>query len=351
MDDWHKILAKPNDSIYDIVEIIDKSGMQIALIVDENNKLLGTVTDGDMRRALLKKIDFSRPSADIMNKSPHFVYDNEYNTSNILSELKKLGLRHMPIVNRNMCLVDLVTHGYDVDARDNYAVIMVGGLGKRLRPLTENCPKPLLEINSKPVLEIVLENFIRHGFNKFYFVINYKGFMIKNHFGDGSKWGVNIDYFEENKPLGTAGALGLMKDFTDKPFVVMNGDLLTNINFDDLLNFHREHDACATMCVREYDFQVPFGVVDVNEHKLLGVEEKPVHSFFVNAGIYVLNPEVMENIPVNTKYDMPQLFDDILRKQANVASFPLREYWLDIGRVEDFEKAHKFFCEKENVSE
>ena len=222
---------------------------------------------------------------------------------------------------------------------------MVGGLGTRLRPLTENTPKPMLKVGDKPILETIIENFAKYGFVNITLSVNYKSNIIKSYFGNGSEFGVNIDYIEEQKRLGTAGALSLLTNKPTEPFFVMNGDLLTNVNFEHLLDFHMQNNSNATMCVREYEQQVPFGVVNIEDGKIKSIQEKPTNKFFVSAGIYLLSPEVLDLIPNNEYYDMPILFDELIRNNKNVVSFPLREYWLDIGRIEEYQKANEEYDE------
>jgi NDP-sugar pyrophosphorylase family protein len=222
---------------------------------------------------------------------------------------------------------------------------MVGGLGTRLRPLTQDTPKPMLPVGGKPILQTIVEKFASYGFVNIVMCVNYKSEIIQNHFGDGSRFGVTIEYIFENERMGTAGALSLLSQRPEEPFFVMNGDLLTNVNFEHLLEFHEHHNAVATMCVREYDFQVPYGVVNIQEGKIITIEEKPVHKFFVSAGIYMLEPKSIEHIPSNTFYDMPTLFEKLIAMNENALSFPLREYWLDIGRMEEYEKANSEYHE------
>lgn len=216
---------------------------------------------------------------------------------------------------------------------------MVGGLGTRLRPLTENTPKPMLKVGDRPILQTIVEKFVSYGFFNIIMCVNYKSKIIQDYFGDGSSFGANITYVLEEKRMGTAGALGLLDEKPQESFFVMNGDLLTNINFEHLLNFHEENNSLATMCVREYDFEVPFGVVDIENTKICSIKEKPIQKFFVNAGIYMLSPSAIDIIPKNEFFDMPTLFEGLIEKEQNVVSFPIREYWLDIGRIEELEKA------------
>jgi len=232
-----------------------------------------------------------------------------------------------------------------VPSRDNWVVLMAGGLGARLRPLTDEVPKPMIPIGQKPILETILENFIEYGFKNFFISVHYKDHVIRNYFKDGSRWDVNIQYLSEDERLGTAGALSLLPGKPSEPVFVMNGDLLTKINFSQLLNFHQEHKLVATMCVREYDFQVPYGVLTLEGHYIKGIEEKPTQNFFVNAGIYVLEPQALQAIPQGRFYDMPQLFKDLMSEGSATAAFPIREYWIDIGRMRDLIRANGDFGE------
>jgi NDP-sugar pyrophosphorylase family protein len=220
---------------------------------------------------------------------------------------------------------------------------MAGGLGSRLRPLTDDTPKPLLKIGGKPVLEIIIDNFLAQGFRRFFISINYKSEQIRDHFADGSEWGAEIRYLEEDRRLGTAGSLALIEEPPAAPFVVMNGDLLTKVSFQNLMDFHAEQRSVATMCVREYDFQVPFGVVETDHTKIISIEEKPRQRFLVNAGIYVLNPEALGFISDDTSQDMTYVFESLIKADMETAVFPIREYWLDIGRLDDFEQANSDF--------
>ena len=197
----------------------------------------------------------------------------------------------------------------------------------------------MLIIGNKPILETILLNFIELGFHRFYISVNYKAEMVKEYFGDGSRWSVSIRYLEETEAMGTAGCLSLLPEETTQPLVVMNGDVLTKVNLHLLLDFHEGNKSSATMCVREYDFQVPFGVVTLDDHRLVGIEEKPVQRFFVSAGIYVLEPAVLKLLPQGTAYDMPALFEALVQNNMETVVFPIREYWLDVGRHADLERA------------
>lgn len=344
--DWRELLVSPQTPILHTLEIIDKSARQIALVADENDRLLGTVTDGDIRRGLLKGRALQDPISLIMNSFPTVA--SPYETrENILALMKIKKIHQIPIVDEDgkIVHVEVLNELLRPTKKDNWVVLMAGGLGTRLHPLTHDCPKPLLPVGNKPLLETILQSFIDQGFHRFYISVKYKAEMIQEHFGDGSNWGISIQYLQEKESLGTAGALSLLPEKPSEPFFVMNGDLLTKVNFEQLLDFHKTYQAQATMCVREYDHQIPYGVVRLDKYRLTSIEEKPTQRFFVNAGIYVLSPDVVENIPHNQYFDMPSLFDHLVKNQQQTIAFPIREYWLDIGRMADFEKANMEFAE------
>lgn len=340
MKDWKQTIISPQSTIRDAIRTIDAGGIQTALVVDATRQLCGTVTDGDIRRAILRELPLETPVEKIMNTNPTIARQGDTKES-ILVTMKLTGHRHIPVVDENRTVIEVafLEDLIQTQALDNWVVLMAGGLGERLRPLTEDCPKPLLPIGNKPILQTILENCREHGFNKFYISINYKAEMVKEYFGDGSRWGVTICYLEEQKRLGTAGALSLLAEKPTDPILVMNGDLLTKVNFQNLLDFHKEHSSQATMCVREYHFQIPYGVVDIKDQQITNITEKPSQRFLVNAGIYVLQPETLTLIPADTFFDMPDLFKWLIERGLTAAAFPIREYWVDIGRLPDLEQA------------
>jgi NDP-sugar pyrophosphorylase family protein len=216
---------------------------------------------------------------------------------------------------------------------------MAGGLGTRLRPLTEECPKPLIKVGGQPILQTVLEGFRAQGFHKFYISVNYKSEMIEQYFGDGRRWDASIEYLREEKRLGTAGPLSLLPETPESAVLVANGDLLTNLNFARLLSYHTEHRAMATMGVRQYSLQVPYGVIEIDGQCISHIQEKPTEKYFVNAGIYALEPDAVAQIPGKTFYDMPELFEDLIAAGEEVTAFPIQEYWQDIGQPDDLHRA------------
>lgn len=341
MNNYHKILLSSNATIRHALGIIDSGAMKIALVVDKNNKLLGTLTDGDIRRAILGGVGIDDSIESIYFRTPTTCGIND-SKEKILQLAVAHKLFQIPVVDNEGRIIGIA----EVDEllqpanRTNKVVLMAGGLGTRLSPLTDNMPKPMLHVGNKPILETIIENFAKYGYTDIVLSVSYKSHIIEEHFGDGSAFGVKIEYVHESKRMGTAGALALLRDNLTEPFFVMNGDLLTNINFDHMHDYHLLHDAVATMAVREYDFQVPYGVVNVHDGKIVSIEEKPTHKFFVSAGIYMLSPQILDHVPEDEFFDMPTLFEKLILEKHHAVSFPIREYWLDIGRMCDYEKAN-----------
>jgi len=344
------ILLGPNDPVMKAIELIDRGELRAAIVVDDEQKVLGVITDGDIRKGILSGVSTNAPVKNVMNKNFHHAQVSD-SRAKILSILNHHKLLHIPILDENNRLVrlELLRNFIFAPKKENWVVLMCGGQGQRLMPLTETIPKPMLKVGERPILETILENFIEYNFSNFYFAVNYKSEMIKEHFGDGKKWGVNIQYLEEKKPLGTAGSLGLLEDnansLPNSPVLVMNGDILTKINFDHLLGFHQEQEAMATMCIRELSYQVPYGVVNFSGSKMKKISEKPIEHYFVNAGVYVLEANALSLIQKNQVLSMTELFHLMLQQKKDVHVFPIREYWIDIGRHEDFNKANSDYPE------
>ena len=346
MKDFEKIKLTPTSTLKDALKIIDSGAMKIALVLDDDNKLVGTVTDGDTRRGLLNGLSLNDCIESIVFQNPTVCSIND-SKEEILQKAVDKKVYQIPIVDQDGKLVGIEELDELLKPSDhpNKVVLMAGGLGTRLRPLTNDTPKPLLEVGNKPILETIIQSFVKYGFKNIILSVNYKSHMIEEYFGDGSQFGVNLEYVHEAKSMGTAGALSLMREKLDQPFFVMNGDLLTNVNFEHMLDYHMSHNSSATMGVREYDFQVPYGVVNVNDHQIVSIEEKPVHKFFVSAGIYLLDNKILEFILDDQFFDMPILFEKLIEAHKTAISFPIREYWLDIGRMSDFEQANSDYSE------
>lgn len=345
MENWKQTLLPAETTVRDAMERLGKSRSHILLVVDEKQRLLGTVTDGDIRRGLLSGMALETSIAQVMNSSP-VVAAPESPPSEQLIMLRKFSIMQLPIVdlaNRVVALVgidDLVTIP---ETLDNPVVIMAGGLGTRLRPMTEDTPKPLLPVGGRPILETIIEQLTGHGLTRIFLSVNYKSEMVRKHFGDGSNFGADIRYLEEEDSLGTAGPLSLIDDVGEAPFLVMNGDLLTKLNFKALLAYHRELESQVTVCVRDFDMQVPFGVIEQANNRVRSIVEKPIHKFLVNAGIYVVEPRVVGGVPKGQRLDMPDLLRQLMDTEEAVAAFPVHEYWLDVGRIEDISRAASEF--------
>lgn len=341
MKSWKSALVSPAASIESAISTMDRSALRIAIIVDDQNRLLGTLTDGDVRRALLRQQSLDVPVSQVMCATPK-VAQQDWSRERVLAVMESTQLLQLPVVDAEGRVVGLETlHGL-LEKRliSNPVFLMAGGVGARLHPLTNDCPKPLLKVGDKPILELILESYIKAGFHRFFISTHYLPEMVRDYFGDGTRWGVTIRYTHEETPLGTGGAVGLLPhDEINEPMLMMNGDLLTTLNYRELLDFHNAHQGIATMCVREFEYQVPYGVIQSEGHLIRSMVEKPVQKFFVNAGVYVLSPELVKRVAPNTKIDMPTLLEQVIAEGRGVTMFPVHEYWLDIGRMEDFKRA------------
>lgn len=342
---WKSVLITPESIIFSAIEKINQTALQIALVVDQYQRLQGVITDGDVRRHLLRQGKLDEPVSIIMNKNPVVGLVNE-SREQWLQKMQNLSILHLPIVNFENKIVDLetLTHLTVREKKENWVIFMAGGLGTRLHPITLDFPKPLVKIGNKPILEILLENFVQSGFQHFYFSVHYKAKMIEDYFGCGKNWGVDISYLHEDHALGTIGSLKLLPEKPNLPFLVMNADIMTNMNFSKILDFHEKNTQhpLATVCVRQYENKIPYGVVNIDDryHHFLEIEEKPTRSYFVNAGIYVLEPDVLNYFPARAHHlDMPTLLTYLVQQKKCVSTFPIREYWLDIGSHENLIQA------------
>ncbi len=341
---WKKALLSVDASIMNAVQIINDSMMKTALVTDKDLRLVGIVTDGDIRRALLDGRSLQDNVKTVLNRDPVVALWTSSKQER-LQLMNKGQLISLPILDDQYRVVGLdllATLVAETKRLENPVFLMAGGFGTRLAPLTDTCPKPLLMVGGKPILETIIERFAKQGFRNIYVSVHYLKQKISEYFGDGSNWGVSIKYIDEAQPLGTGGALGLLPhDELELPLIMMNGDLLTKVNFDSLLNFHSASNSCATVAVREYDFQVPYGVLNHKQGQVIEIVEKPIHQFFVNAGIYVLEPNVYKSVEPGTVLDMPTLLNRFIAKERKISMFPIHEYWLDVGRKNDFERAQR----------
>lgn len=333
-----KLVLNETTTFEDAIKAMDTLGVGFLPIVDGDNRLVGIITDGDVRRAILNK-QYTLEA--IINRQPATL-NYKVTRSHAISYLRSIHRRHVPLVDDDNRLVDVVVlDDFQFNSKPNRVVIMAGGLGSRLGSLTENTPKPMLTVGKKPLLCSIISHCYEYGFSQIYICVNYKADIIKSYFQDGSQFGVSIRYVEEKERLGTAGAISLIEeDFAD-PFIVLNADILTTINLDTLLKHHQEMGAQATMCVKEVEYQLPYGVVATDASRIVALQEKPVQKSLINAGIYVLDPDITKMIPKQTYTDMTHVMEKAINDGSTVAAYTINEYWLDIGRLSDYEIANK----------
>ena len=338
---WRQAILPVHSSIEQAVRNLDQVAIRIVLVINERGELEGTISDGDIRRGLLKGLDLKSPIANVIHRNA-MVVPPEMGREMVMQLMVANKIQQIPVVNEHRHIVGL--HLWDeittVPVRPNMMVIMAGGIGTRLRPHTENCPKPLLPVAGKPMLEHIIERAKLEGFSHFVLAIHYLGHMIEDHFGNGDRFGVQIDYLREQSPLGTAGALGLLNPRPEAAFVVTNGDVITDIRYGELLDFHIRHDAAATMAVRVHEWQHPFGVVHTQGVEIVGFEEKPVARSHINAGVYALDPGALNALSADARCDMPTMFERLQAQTKRTVAYPMHEPWLDVGRPDDLNRAN-----------
>jgi dTDP-glucose pyrophosphorylase/CBS domain-containing protein len=348
MVDLSKFCVTPEAVVADVIELLDRNQQGLALVVDAHRRLVNTVTDGDLRRAFHQRVGLREPISSVLprvKRDPHRTpLTARVGTprEELLKLLDEHALRQLPLLDDDDCVVDIafrsdLMRGAEPSVQ---AVIMAGGLGTRLRPLTDDVPKPMLHVGGRPLLEHLVQQIRDCGIRKVNITTNYQPDKIHAHFGDGGTFGLEVGYVSEDQPLGTAGSLRLLKD-RDGPILVVNGDILTNVNFRAMVDYHRDHRAGITMGVVTHDVRVPFGVVESDGDCVSSISEKPVYQYFVNAGIYVVSPEIIDVIPATGRMDMTELIQLLLDRNMRVVPFTIAEYWLDIGRLEDFETAQQ----------
>ena len=337
---------KATNSILEVIKHIQDSHYRICFIVDDNNCLIGSVTDGDIRRGLINGNSLDINVSKIMNTSPISISSsqskNDANKIMISNQIKQL-----PVVDEENRLIGLhlIDHILDLTQKENFILIMAGGFGKRMMPLTEQIPKPMLMVGDKPILEHIIINAKAQGFKKFVISLHYLGQLISDYFGDGSNLGVSISYLHESEPLGTAGALSLIEPEPELPFIITNGDIISDINYGNFLDFHDSNKSQATMAIKKYELQNPYGVVNTKGLEIISFEEKPIHVSHVNAGMYVLNPSSLRYLRKNQPCDMPDFFNLLISKNHVVTAYPIHETWADVGRPIDLSEIN----ESENV--
>ena len=346
--DTTAMCVTPDTFLRDAVTQMDRNRLGIILVVDEERRLVGTITDGDIRRAVLANINFGRPVTDVLASKAGTRYARPVTAatgaehSTYLNLIKAHKLLYLPLLDDAQRVAGLVTLDEFLPDRalPLQAVVMAGGKGSRLHPLTEEFPKPMLRVGNRPVLEIIIQQLREAGIRQVKVTTHHQAEKIAEHFGDGRTLGIELSYVAEDQPLGTVGGLGLL-DVPKETTLVMNGDILTQVNFRAMLMYHREHEADLTVAVRQYEVKVPYGVIECEGSSVRRLSEKPSLGFLVNAGIYLLEPVVYRYLPNGQRFDMTELIQRVLDEHRSVVSFPVREYWLDIGQREDYELAQE----------
>ncbi len=339
---WRQTLISSNSSIEIAVKVLNDVSLKIVIVTDLNGEMVGTISDGDIRRGLLKGLDLASPIDEIIHHDA-LIVPPELGRDSVIQLMKANKIHQIPIVDSKKRVIGL--HLWDEvgknTVRSNMMVIMAGGKGTRLHPETQNCPKPMLRLAGKPILEHIIDRAKIEGFSHFVLAIHHLGHMIEEYFGDGKRFGIQIEYLREETPLGTAGGLKLLSPMPDSAIVVTNGDVVSDIHYGELLDFHYRHNATATMAVRSYEWQNPFGVVETQGIEITGYEEKPIYRSHINAGVYVIETRAIELLSQSISSDMPQLFELIQKNNEKVIAYPIHEQWLDIGRPEELLKANK----------
>ena len=346
MKTWESVLISPDTPLREAIAKINSAATRIALVVDPDRKLLGTLTDGDIRKGLLDSMELDDPIERCMFREPTTAHLSDSREA-ILSKMRKLVLHQIPILDESGRVVDLkLLDDYLASpTRNNWVVIMAGGTGARLKELTRDTPKPMLHVGDRPLLETIVCRLVEQGFRHIWLAVNYHAGKIENYFGDGKQFGAVLRYLREEKRLGTAGALSLLPQMPECPVMVTNADLLANIDYGAIVDEHVSTGVAATMAVREYEYQIPYGVVKIARNKIVGLEEKPVHRVMVNAGVYVLSQDVISKVPRETFFDMPELFEALIAEGQQTRCHSVHGYWQDIGCHEDFCKANSDFPE------
>jgi dTDP-glucose pyrophosphorylase len=337
--------VEQDTTVHEAIHRLENGRQKLLLVLDSDGKLLGTISDGDIRRAIISGVSLEKPVTECMHLEPVCVPEDTP-VERVIAFMYGRALKEIPIVDADgrPVAVHMVDDLLDKRRRDNVAFVVAGGHGLRLRPHTKKTPKPLLVVGGKPILESIVLKLIAHGFHKFIFSVNYKKEMIKEHFGNGENYGIEIDYVEEETPLGTAGSIGLVKNRPRDPFLIINSDIITNLNFGDMLKHHEQSQAGLTVGTVLHEIEIPFGVVELDsDSRITSIAEKPVQSYQVCGGVYVMQPELLDHIPRGTRLDMPDLIELLVDRGDVVKGYDIIEYWNDVGHSAHIDRAEKDF--------
>jgi dTDP-glucose pyrophosphorylase len=340
--DLEKLVVAPDRTIRDAMRVITDNWREIALVADAAGRVQGVVTDGDIRRGLLAGLDLDTPVSRVMTTSYVHV-GPEADRAGVLDLMKARRIRHVPVVGvgRELLGIHFLETLLGTADKPNAAVIMAGGEGRRLRPLTDRLPKPMVPVAGRPILERIVLHLVGYGIKRIHISVNYMADVIMEHFGDGARFGCAITYLHESVPLGTGGALSLLPAPPAHPLLVMNGDLVTQVDLSRLLRYHEQQGACATLAARHYQVEIPFGVVTQRDDQLVELAEKPSPHYLINAGIYVLNPDVLPLVPAGAFFPITALFERLLAQKRRVAVYSIEEDWIDVGRREELRRANE----------
>lgn len=340
VEKWRLSVLSPESSLRDAVNSLNHSGLRIGLIAEADNRLIGTISDGDIRRGFLAGLSLDESILDVYNPNPITcrVFD-DFEKAHAL--MLQHNLQQIPIVDSDGKLCGLHTWSeFPMRPRiQNKMVVMAGGKGTRLHPQTKTCPKPMLEVNGMPILEHIVRRAINSGIENYVFSINYLGEQIEKYFGNGNSFGINISYIKETEPLGTAGSLRLLELDDSEPLLVTNGDVLTDLDYSSLLEFHKSQETVLSVAVRTFEWQNPFGVMDIQNSRVSSYREKPVVNSFINAGVYVINPSVVQHFPSENRFDMSDLISKLIEDEIEISAYPIHENWLDVGNRESLARA------------
>ena len=336
---------RSNSSILDVLKKLNTQNelsRQILFVIDNDDKVIGSLTDGDIRRALISNFTLESKIDDVCNKNYERVQSINENEFLDLNYFRKKNLKIVPIIDANSRLINIIDLNKTQSVIPVTAIIMAGGRGKRLSPLTDDTPKPLLKVADVYLIEHVILHLIKFGIKEIIISINYLGDKIKDEIGNGEKYGISISYINEEYSMGTAGSISLIDEFNSNSYLITNADVLTDIDFEKMYKSHLENNSDLTVASNEYQVNIPFAVFEMDNNRVISSVEKPVKSYKTNAGIYLVKANQIKKIP-NKFYNMTDLIDDVIDENGIITTFDIKGYWIDIGRPDDFEKANKFF--------
>lgn len=340
-NDLSKFIIIFGQSIHHAMECIENNWREVSLVSDSEQRIIGVITDGDIRRGLLRGLTMDSPATEVMTKT-FFSVGPDADRTTVLDIMKSRSIRHVPVLDSQGKLIGIhfLEELLGTSVKPNIAVIMAGGKGTRLRPLTENCPKPMIPVAGRPILERVILHLVGYGIRKIYLSINYLGDMIEQYFGDGSAFGCSIQYLREEQPLSTGGSLSLLPEQPEHPVIVMNGDQVTQVDISRLLEFHDREKVDATIAIKPYQVEIPFGVIQKKGDRLIELQEKPTATYLINTGIYVLNPNTLPLIPRDKEFPITSLFDLMMDRNMAIGVHYIEGDWIDVGRHDDLQKAN-----------